>query len=103
MSIGPLNLNGAISRVQDISIIRQNEDQKPVIDQNNIHQQITKEVTTKQERVHDADDTGNHEKKYDAKEKGSGTYSNQGRQRKKESQKEQPVAPASTSVFDIKI
>ncbi len=103
MSIGPLNLNGAISRVQDISIIKQNEDQKPMTDQTNIHHNLTKEVTTKQERVHDADDTDNHGKKYDAKEKGNGAYSNQNGQRKKDEKKEQPIAPVPTSAFDIKI
>ena len=40
MAIGPIELNGVISRTQDVTTIKQHEDQKAQIDQNNFQNQI---------------------------------------------------------------
>lgn len=74
MPIGPIELNGVISRVQDIGTMKQNEDNKPLVDQSNIQTHFNKEVDQHQKKVRNADDTENYQKKYDAKEKGNGSY-----------------------------
>ena len=41
MSITPLGLNAMIQRTNDIGIIKQNEDNKPIMEQHNIQIQQT--------------------------------------------------------------
>ncbi|RDY32496.1 hypothetical protein [Lachnotalea glycerini] len=87
MPIRPIELNGVISRVQDIGTMKHNEDNKPIVDQSNIQTHLKKEVDHHQKKVRNADDSDNHQKKYDAKEKGNGTYF--ANQNKKKDKKEQ--------------
>lgn len=106
MSIGPVMQNAAISRTQDYTTIKQNEDQKPVFEQNNIQANNFKETNIKQHQVHDADDSDQHEYQYDAKEKGNGGYSsNQNNKKKEEKGNEKPmdVKLGGGTFFDIKI
>ena len=35
MALGPIEMNGIISRTQDITPIKRNQDIKPMVDQNN--------------------------------------------------------------------
>lgn len=76
MAIGPVELNGYITRTQDIGTIKQQEDTKPMVDQQNFQAQFKQEVQTHMKNVHHADDSDNHQKKFDAKEKGSNEYHN---------------------------
>ncbi|WP_099468850.1 hypothetical protein [Konateibacter massiliensis] len=88
MSIRPFEINGAISRAQDIGAIKQNEDNKHMVNQNNFHDHAKKEIDHHQKAVRTADDSDNYQKKYDAKEKGNGSYFSNPNQ-KKGSKKEQ--------------
>ncbi|MFA9375388.1 MAG: hypothetical protein ACERKZ_01410 [Lachnotalea sp.] len=89
MPIRPIELNGVISRVQDMGSIKQNEDDKPLIDQSKFQNHFNREVDQHQKKVRDADDSDNYQKKYDAKEKGNGTFhSNQDKKKKHNVQEE---------------
>ncbi len=104
MSIRPVEFNGMIQRTQDVSTMKQNEDNKPVMEQQNIQTQFSKETVRHMQQVTHADDAENPKKRYDAKEKGSNEYVNQQKQKKKEKKKDGKVIAKSTSVgFDIKI
>ena len=106
MAIGPIELNGVISRAQDFTIIKHHEDQKSQVDQNNFQMQFHKEVESKSTQVHHADDSENDEKRYDAKEKGNGEYDENGkkkREKKKNEEEEGKVLIKGQSHFDIKI
>lgn len=74
MPIRPIELNGVISRVQDIGTMKQNEDNKALVDQSRFQTHFNKEVDQHQKTVRNADESNNYQKKYDAKEKGNGTY-----------------------------
>lgn len=105
MSIGPIELNGVISRTQDFSTIKQHEDQKGQIDQNNFQNQFHKEINSKSTQVHHADDAENDEYRYDAKEKGNNEYDDSGKKKREKKKKEEEgkVLIKGQSHFDIKI
>lgn len=104
MSIRPVELSGILQRTQDVSTVKQNEDNRPVLQQQNMQAQFSKETVRQMQTVHQADDADNQQKRYDAKEKGSNEY--EGNQKKKKNKKENDgkVIPKSISGgFDIKI
>ncbi|MDD2972134.1 MAG: hypothetical protein PHE02_08405 [Lachnospiraceae bacterium] len=105
MAIGPIETNGTIGRMQDMSIMKQNEDNKPVLDQNNFQHTFHKEVENKASQVNHADDAENNEYQYDAKKKGNGQYSDERNPKKKKKEKETSdrVVIKGQSHFDIKI
>ncbi len=104
MSIRPVDVNGMIQRTQDVSTLKQNEDNKPVLQQQNIQAQFGKETIRHMQQVTHADDAENHQKRYDAKEKGSNEYTNNQKQKKKEKKKDgKVIAKTMAGGFDIKI
>ena len=59
MAIGSISLQGQVTRAQDFSTIKQNEDNKVVVDQGNFQSHFNKEVKQNLSRVHQSDDTEN--------------------------------------------
>ena len=94
MSIRPVDFNGMIQRTQDVSTLKQNEDNRPVVEQQTIFSQV----------VH-AREKENAGYRYDAKEKGNGHYEKEERKKKdKKQQKADNVyLKGQTSGFDIKV
>lgn len=87
MAIGFVEMQGQITRAQDFTTIKHNEDTKGMVDQTNFSQQMTKQVEKQVQRVNERDNTENRQKKHDAKEKGSNEYfGDGGRNRKHEKQ-----------------
>ncbi len=78
MAIGQIELQGQITRAQDYSPIKQNEDNKGLVDQANVGNQFTKIVENHVTKVNQKDQTENHNKKFDAKEKGNNEYGGDG-------------------------
>lgn len=72
MSIRPVEINGVISRMQDITAIKQSEENKAATDQNYFQSHLKKEAEHNQKKVRDAEDSENYQPQYDAKEKGNG-------------------------------
>lgn len=105
MAVGPVTLNGMIPRTQDIGVIKQHEDSKPMIDQQNIQSQIKMQENRQLKQVNHADDTEQHEKRYDAKEKGSNEYKGQQKKKKKPEGKQESQASYTWEGgrFDMKI
>lgn len=105
MSIGGLEI-GSVTRMQDMSILKHNEDTKPLIDQTNISVQIEKQTDVLSHEVHDSENAEWYDKKPDASEKGNGEYSGDGGRKRKKLEKpektEQMVIKGRGS-FDIKI
>lgn len=104
MSVGPVTLNGMIQRTQDVGVVKQQEETKPFVDQQNIQTHIKTQEQRVLQQVNHAEDTENPEKRYDAKEKGSNEY--EGRQKKKQKKKENEgriVSKQESRHFDIKI
>ena len=104
MAIGPIEMTGMITRSQDISLFKQNEDNKPMIDQSNIQVNVQKKVQDQNQQVNQADNAEYHEYRYDAKEKGNGSYQENKNRNKKDKKKEDgTVVLKQTTGFDMRI
>ena len=102
MAFGSIELT-TISRAQDYTTIKHNEDNKVNVDQAYFSQQFQKTTEQNMRGVHQSDDTQWHENRPDAKEKGNNKYSGDGgRNRKKQNAQERVVAKK-TGGFDMKI
>ncbi len=85
MSIGPMQLNGIMTRTQDFTAIKQNEDMKPMLDQSVFQNTMEKTVEKKLTQVREGDEADNYQRRHDAKEKGKNEYyGDGGKGRKKE-------------------
>ncbi len=82
MAINPIELNGTISRLQDYSTMKHNEDQKGAMMQTALEQEHEKEEAVTLEIVHTKEDVENEGKRPDAKEKGNGQYAGDGGQKR---------------------
>lgn len=103
MAIGSISLQGQISRAQDFSTIKQNEDNKVIVDQGNFQSHFNKEVNQNLNRVHQSDNTENQGKKFDAKEKGNGEYSGDGGRRRKGQEQDSKERQIPRRGFDMKV
>lgn len=106
MAIGPIELQGTIARTQDFSTLKQNEDQKGLIDQSNFQNQFSKELNNRPHQVNHQDNADYHNRKFDAKEKGDNQYSGNGgknRNRKKPEEDGKVLVKKSQQGFDVKI
>ncbi len=77
MALGVMDIV-SITRTQDYTTIKQNEDNKGMLQQTNIGQQFQKDTEQKTREVRKGDDTQWQNKKFDAKDKGSNEYSGNG-------------------------
>lgn len=91
-----------ITRTQDFTAIKQNEDNKGLIQQANMGQELKKEIEHRAQEVHKRDNSDWHNKKFDAKEKGSNEYSGNGGSKRRQMSKEQVVVKQRQG-FDMKI
>lgn len=78
MAIGFVELQGQITRAQDFTTIKHNEDTKPMVEQATFSQQMTKQIERQVSRVNEGKQPEYQEKNFDAKEKGSNEYSGDG-------------------------
>lgn len=83
MAIGPLEIQGAIPRVQDYAQLKQNEDAKGALDQMNASQVVRQETENKADTVNKSDQTSNDHNQFDAREKGSNEYEGDGGKKRK--------------------
>ena len=95
MSIRPVDFNGMIQRTQDVSTLKQNEDNRPVVEQQTIFSQEMKKVEQNLHQVVHAREKENAGYRYDEEE------------RKKKDKKQQKAdnvyLKGQTSGFDIKV
>ena len=104
MAIGPIEMTGMVTRTQDFSQFKVNEDNKAVLDQSNIYTNVQKKVQEQNKQVINPDNADYHEYRYDAKEKGNGTNQDKRKQKKKEEKEEDgTVTVKKPSGFDIRI
>lgn len=107
MSIGPVYMNGMIQRTQDLGNIKQQEDNKPMVQQHNIEVQQKKQEDHLLHQVQQSQEKENEGYRYDAKEKGSNSY--EGNPKKKKEQKKEQKSDGKVLVksqmgsFDVKI
>lgn len=107
MGIGPLELSGGMTRVQDFANMRSAEEARPVADQAVFADKLHKEIREKSETVKRGDDVGYEEKKFDAKEKGANEYEGDGGNKRRNDGGSHPdgsvKVKSSQSIFDVRI
>ena len=108
MSIRPVDFNGMIQRTQDVSTLKQNEDNRPVVEQQTIFSQEMKKVEQNLHQVVHAREKENAGYRYDAKEKGNNEYEGESGRHKKRREEEpenegKVILKGQGSHFDIKI
>lgn len=91
-----------ITRTQDYTAIKQNEDNKSFIQQTTISQQQDKKIEQNAREVRSSDNSDWHNKKFDAREKGANEYSGDGGKKRRQAPKEQVILKKHQS-FDMKI
>ena len=110
MAIGQVELNQAMTRIQDYTTQKHNEDQRGVLQQDyaqdkfnkELNQDIRKVLKTNQEEYQNRTEYQN--KRFDARDKGSNQYTGDGgRQKKKNEKSEDKVVLKGNSGFDIRI
>lgn len=105
MSISRVEIQGQVTRAQDFTTIKQNEDNKGMVDQSNFQQQSVRDADNRMHQVNRGDQTENRQKRFDAKEQGSNTYSGDGGQKRKrqDAKEDGKVLVKGRSSFDMKI
>lgn len=78
MAIGFVELNGMIGRTQDYSAMKQQEDQKPIVQQANMQLQAQKSDETKARVVIQSENSSKSDNHQDARDKGSNEYHGDG-------------------------
>lgn len=86
MAIGPMQLNGIMTRTQDFTSIKQNEDMKPMVDQSVFQNTMQKNIEKKLTQVKESDETDTYQRKQDAKEKGKNEYQGDGGRNRRQGQ-----------------
>ena len=107
MAISPILMSGVVQRADDISAIKNQQDTRPVVEQQNLQAQMEKKVEAQRRQVVTAEDSQKADTHADAREKGKNSYFF----RKKEKSKRQEDAPTlenrvikkSVGGFDMKI
>ncbi len=105
MTISRVALQGQVTRAQDFTTIKQNEDNKGMVDQTNFQRQFDQSVDNRLRQVNQGEKAENEGKRFDAKEKGGGSYEGDGGRERKKNNKEQDgkVLIKGRTNFDIKI
>ena len=106
MSIRPVVLNGMIQRTQDVGNLKQQEDNRPIVEQQNIQIEQQKHEDQLTHRVQDPEEKDGY--RYDAKEKGNNEYEGESGRHKKRREEEpenegKVILKGQGSHFDIKI
>lgn len=92
-----------LTRTQDYSPIKQNEDNKGYIQQNTIGHEQKKEIEHHTKEVRRSDNADGQNKKFDAREKGSNEYQGDGGRKKRQSPEEGRVVIKGQKGFDMKV
>ncbi len=106
MAISPLELGGTLQRVQDIALIKQNQDNKAAINQTNIQSAFYEEVDEAFTRVRNTEETHDPDKKMDARDQGKNQYHGDGGKKRKKQDpivKDRVIVKGKNNHFDIKI
>lgn len=107
MTIRPVDLNGMIQNTHEVSMTKTHEDQRPVIQQQNMQVELQKQEDLAQRQVQQADESSKEEFRYGERE-GDGTgydrkQQKKGKKKKKDSSDGKVFVKNKYDSFDIKI
>lgn len=107
MSVRPVDFNGMIQNQQGVSNVKQHEDQRPVLQQQQAFQSVSKHEEAVSRQVVNKDDLEREEYKYDARDGGRNSY--QGNQKKRKAKQKEKMEDGHVCVkgmtggFDVTI
>lgn len=105
MAISPILMNAVIQRTDDVGVLKNQQDSRPVVEQQNVQMQMTKKVDAQRRQVITPEDSNKTDTHADAKEEGKNSYFFRKKlngKKQEESPKDQ-VVRKKTGGFDIKI
>jgi hypothetical protein len=105
MIVKPIDL-AVMQQMNEVSHIKHNENQRPVVEQQTISTQVQKETDSKAEQVTSKENADNAQKKYDAKDKSENEYHGSGHSDRKGRQTDDgrvTIKGQNTMDFDIRI
>lgn len=105
MSIRPVEFNGMLQRTDDVGTMKQQQEHKPLVDQQNIQVQLAKQEANASQQVVTANQSEKLNNQTDARKEGKGQYQASDKKKKK---REMPsegkvVKKNAFHSFDIKI
>ena len=103
MAISPILLNATIQQTNDVLQNQTRQVEKGMLDQGNIVTQETKQEYQKARQVVRSDQTLMKEERFDAKEKGNGSYQGDGGRNRKRQSQDGKVIKKPEGGFDMKI
>lgn len=87
MAISPIVLNGMLPASQDVSALKQFDDNRAAVMQGTTENRVERQADAKLNSVREGDNAENPNKGYDASEKGDNEYSGDGGTRRKKEDK----------------
>lgn len=102
MAINPIDI-AAVTRSQDYSIIKHNDDVKSIHQQSTLVDQNQKETVQKHNEVNRQDDAQWHQQGFDSRDKGKNEYQGDGGKNRKKKETVEQVIVNGRKSFDIKI
>ncbi len=103
MTINPVHLNGMMQRSQDVSAMKQNADQHPVVQQENIQIAFHRKTEGMVKTVTNPNQKQNSEGHFDAKEEGKNKYFSTRKKNEKTEQKNQVIEKNKKFGFDVTV
>lgn len=103
MTINPLHFNGMMQRSQDVSSVKQNEEQRPVMQQENIQTSFQRKMDDAVRTVVNPEKGQQANGHFDAKEEGKNKYFNTRKKDEKPKPKDQVTEKKQTYGFDVTV
>ena len=105
MAISPILMSGVVQRADDVSVIKNQQDSRPIVEQQNAQTQVAKKVDAQRHQVVTAENSDKTDTHADAREKGKNTYffQKKGKGNKQEPISENHVVKKSIGGFDMKV
>lgn len=103
MAVSTIVLNGTIQQTNDVLLNHTKEQHKSALDQGHIMTQTVQQQHQKAQRVVHSDQSRFQQERYDAKEKGHGSYQGDGGKRRNSDKNDGKVVKKYEGGFDIKV
>lgn len=103
MAVSPVLMNAVIQRTDDVALLKNQQDHRPAVEQQNLQAQITKKIEHQQHQVIPSEETFQTDTHADAREEGKNSYFRRKKQQEKKTVSKDCVVKKTSGGFDIKI
>lgn len=105
MAISPILMSGVIQRTDDVGVLKNQQDSRPIVEQQNVQTQMAKKAEEQRHQVVTSEDANKTDTHADAREKGKNSYflRKKAKGNKQESSPEDRVLKKSVGGFDMKV